>query len=105
MQPGDVALLENLRFHAAEEANDPDFARQLAALADLYVDDAFGTAHRAHASTEGVNAFLPSVAGRFMERELQFPGRAFRRIYVSGRTRQSSAEQRSQASLKCFGTS
>jgi phosphoglycerate kinase len=76
MQPGDVVLLENLRFHAAEEANDPGFARQLAALADLYVDDAFGTAHRAHASTEGVTHFLPSVAGLLMERELQFLGRA-----------------------------
>lgn len=76
MKPGDVILLENLRFHAEEEANDPGFAKQLAALADVYVNDAFGTAHRAHASTEGVTHFLPSVAGFLMERELTFLGKA-----------------------------
>ncbi len=79
LKPGDVALLENLRFHAEEEANDPDFARQLAALGDLYVNDAFGTAHRAHASTEGVARYLPAVAGLLMERELDALGRALER--------------------------
>jgi phosphoglycerate kinase len=73
--PGQIILLENLRFHPQEEANDPGFARALAALADIYVDDAFGTAHRAHASTEGVTHFLPAVAGLLMERELDFLGR------------------------------
>ncbi len=67
---GDVVLLENVRFHPEEEANDPEFARQLARLADLYVNDAFGTAHRAHASTEGVAHYLPAVAGFLMEKEL-----------------------------------
>ena len=76
MQPGDVALLENLRFHAEEEANDPGFAQQLAALADLYVNDAFGTAHRAHASTAGVAAYLPAVAGLLVEKELRHLGQA-----------------------------
>ena len=60
---GEIIVLENLRFHSGEERNDPAFAAELAALAQLYVDDAFGTAHRAHASTEGVTRFLPSVAG------------------------------------------
>ena len=74
---GAVLLLENLRFHAEEEANDPAFARRLAALGDLYVNDAFGTAHRAHASTEGVPRVLrPAVAGLLMERELEYLGRA-----------------------------
>ncbi len=72
--PGEVLLLENLRFHAEEEANDPAFARQLAALADLYVNDAFGTAHRAHASTVGVAHYLPAVAGFLMEKELTHLG-------------------------------
>jgi len=76
MKPGDVLLLENLRFHAEEERNDPAFARALAALADVYVNDAFGSAHRAHASTAGVAAHLPAVAGFLMERELDFLGRA-----------------------------
>ncbi len=71
LAPGDVLLLENLRFHPEEEQNDPAFARQLADLADLYVNDAFGTAHRAHASTEGVTHYLPAVAGLLMERELE----------------------------------
>ncbi|MBW4691924.1 MAG: phosphoglycerate kinase [Lyngbya sp. HA4199-MV5] len=70
---GDVLLLENVRFHPGEEKNDPDFAKQLASVADLYVNDAFGTAHRAHASTEGVTHYLrPSVAGFLIEKELQF---------------------------------
>ena len=77
LDPGDVLLLENLRFHAEEEANDEHFARRLAALGDLYVNDAFGSAHRAHASTEGVTHFLsPSLAGLLMEKEIDYLGRA-----------------------------
>lgn len=73
MQDGDVALLENVRFYAEEEDNDPEFAKKLASVADLYVNDAFGTAHRAHASTEGVTHYLnPSVAGSLIEKELKF---------------------------------
>ena len=82
MKPGDVVLLENLRFHPEEEANDPAFARQLASLADVYVNDAFGTAHRAHASTAGIAAFLPAVAGLLMERSCSFSG-----TYWSSRSR------------------
>lgn len=67
-----VLLLENLRFHYEEEKNDPEFARQLATLADVFVNDAFGAAHRAHASTEGVTHFLPSVAGFLMEKEVRY---------------------------------
>ena len=74
MRPGQVVLLENLRFHPEEEANDPTFARQLAALGEIYVNDAFGTAHRAHASTAGVADFLPAVAGFLMEKELEALG-------------------------------
>jgi len=70
MADGDVLVLENTRFHAGEEANDPAFARELASLADLYVNDAFSAAHRAHASTEGVARLLPSYAGRLMQAEL-----------------------------------
>jgi phosphoglycerate kinase len=70
LQPGGVLMLENLRFHKGEEANDPSFSRQLAALADIYVDDAFATAHRAHASTEGVAHYLPAAAGRLMASEI-----------------------------------
>lgn len=81
LEPGQVVLLENLRFHPEEEANDLVFAGQLAALGDLYVNDAFGTAHRAHASTEGVARVIrerggQAVAGFLMERELEFLGRA-----------------------------
>jgi phosphoglycerate kinase len=73
LENGQVALLENLRFHKEEEGNDPEFAKQLATNADLYVNDAFGTAHRAHASTEGVTHYLsPSVAGYLIEKELQY---------------------------------
>ncbi|AFY67966.1 phosphoglycerate kinase [Geitlerinema sp. PCC 7407] len=73
MENGQVVLLENVRFHAEEEANDPEFAKQLASLADLYVNDAFGTAHRAHASTEGVTHYLtPSVAGFLIDKELKY---------------------------------
>jgi phosphoglycerate kinase len=70
LRPGDLILLENLRFHAEEEANDPDFAKALADMADIYVNDAFGSAHRAHASTEGIAHHLPAVAGLLMEREV-----------------------------------
>ena len=71
---GDVLLLENLRFHPEEEANDPEFARALASLADVFVSDGFGVAHRAHASTEGVTRYLPSVSGFLMEREIDVLG-------------------------------
>jgi phosphoglycerate kinase len=74
MAPGEVVLLENLRFHPEEEANDDGFARALARLGDLYVNDAFGSAHRAHASTEGVAHYLPAVAGFLMEKELRYLG-------------------------------
>jgi phosphoglycerate kinase len=76
MKAGDVVVLENLRFHEEEEANDPRFAAQLASLADVYVDDAFGSAHRAHASTAGVAGALPAVAGFLMEKELELLGKA-----------------------------
>lgn len=77
LQGGDVLMLENLRFHAGEEKNDPEYARQLAQLADLYVNDAFGTAHRAHASTEGITRFVEkSAAGLLMEKELRYLGKA-----------------------------
>jgi phosphoglycerate kinase len=69
-RPGEIVVLENVRFEPGEESNDPDFAAELAALADLYVDDAFGVAHRAHASNEGITHLLPSVAGRLLEREV-----------------------------------
>jgi len=71
-----VILLENLRFHKSEEKNDPAFAKELASLADIYINDAFGTAHRAHASTAGITAYLPSVAGFLIEKELQYLGNA-----------------------------
>lgn len=71
-----VILLENLRFHKEEEKNDPNFAKELASLADVYVNDAFGTAHRAHASTAGITQYLPSVAGFLIEKELKYLGEA-----------------------------
>jgi phosphoglycerate kinase len=76
LKPGEVLLLENTRFHAGETKNDPEMSRQLASLADLYVNDAFGSAHRAHASTEGVAHILPGVAGFLMEKEIQYLGQA-----------------------------
>jgi phosphoglycerate kinase len=76
LQPGEVLLLENLRFHLEEEKNDSDFARQLAALGEVYVNDAFGTAHRAHASTEGIAHIVPGYAGFLMEKELDYLGSA-----------------------------
>lgn len=75
LRPGEVLLLENVRFYPEEEQNDPEFARRLAALGDLFVNDAFGAAHRAHASTEGIAHYLPAVAGLLMERELEFLSR------------------------------
>ena len=76
LQPGQVMVLENLRFHAEEEKNDPAFAKALADYAELYVNDAFGTAHRAHASTAGVADYLPAVSGYLIEKELKFMGGA-----------------------------
>ena len=76
MGDGDVLLLENVRFHAGEEKNDPDFAKALAAGKDLYVNDAFGTSHRAHASTEGVAHLLPSALGFLMEKEVTYLSKA-----------------------------
>lgn len=76
LKPGEVLLLENTRFHPEEEKNDMEFARKLASLADIYVNDAFGSAHRAHASTEGVAHFLPAVAGFLMEKEIRYLGQA-----------------------------
>jgi phosphoglycerate kinase len=74
LQPGQVLLLENVRFHAEEEQNDPAFSKQLASLGDLYVNDAFGAAHRAHASTAGIAEYLPSAAGFLMHKELEVLG-------------------------------
>lgn len=76
LKPGEVLVLENTRFHPEEEKNDMEMARQLASLADMYVNDAFGTAHRAHASTEGVTHFLPGVAGFLLEKEIKYLGQA-----------------------------
>ena len=75
LRPGEVLLLENLRFHPGEEANDPGFAAELTSLGQVYVNDAFGTAHRAHASTAGVAKYLPAVAGFLMEKEIDYLGR------------------------------
>ncbi len=76
LKPGDVLMLENTRFHSGEEKNDLELARQMAALGDIYVNDAFGSAHRAHSSTEGIARFLPAVSGFLMEQELEYLGRA-----------------------------
>jgi phosphoglycerate kinase len=76
MQDGDVLLLENVRFHAGEEKNDPELSKAFAELADVYVNDAFGTAHRAHASTAGIAQYLPAVAGFLMEKEIGIMGNA-----------------------------
>ena len=76
MKEGDVVLLENVRFHREETDNDPEFAKKLASFADIYVNDAFGTAHRAHASTAGVAAYLPAVSGFLIEKEINFMGDA-----------------------------
>ncbi len=76
LKPGEVLVLENTRFHPEEEKNNPELAKKMASLADIYVNDAFGSAHRAHASTEGVAHFLPAVAGFLMEKEIQYLGQA-----------------------------
>ncbi len=76
LKPGDILMLENTRFRKGEEKNDPELAKQMASLADVYVNDAFGSAHRAHASTEGIAHDLPAVAGFLMEKELDYLGRA-----------------------------
>jgi len=76
LKPGDVLMLENVRFHKQEEKNDPEFSKKLASLGEIYVNDAFGSAHRAHASTEGVAKYLPAVSGFLMEKELEFLGKA-----------------------------
>ena len=76
LKEGEVLLLENVRFHKEEEKNDPDFAKELASMAEIYVNDAFGTAHRAHASTEGVSHYLPAVCGYLIEKEIRIMGGA-----------------------------
>src|SRR5438045_5575409 len=76
MLPGNIGILENTRFHSGEERNDPELAKDMAALGDYYVNDAFSAAHRAHASTEGITHYVPSFAGRAMESELKALGRA-----------------------------
>ena len=76
LQQGQIMLLENVRFHKEETDNDPEFSKKLASMAEVYVNDAFGSAHRAHASTAGVAAYLPAVSGFLIEKELQFLGRA-----------------------------
>jgi len=76
LKPGEVLMLENTRFHKGEEKNDLDLAKQMASLGDVYVNDAFGSAHRAHSSTEGIARFLPAVSGFLMEQELEYLGRA-----------------------------
>ncbi len=86
LKPGEVLVLENTRFHPEEEKNDPDMAMQLASLAEVFVNDAFGTAHRAHASTEGVTRYLPAVSGFLLEKEIQYLGQAIsdpRRPFVA----------------------
>ena len=76
IKEGEVILLENVRFHAEEEKNDPEFSKKLASFAEIYVNDAFGTAHRAHSSTAGVADYLPAVSGFLIEKELEFLGGA-----------------------------
>jgi phosphoglycerate kinase len=86
LQPGEVMLLENVRFHKEEEKNDPEFAKKLASYADIYVNDAFGTAHRAHASTAGVADYLPAVGGYLIDKEISTMGSALqdpRRPFVA----------------------
>jgi phosphoglycerate kinase len=76
LNPGDLLMLENVRFHKQEEKNDPEFAKQLSVLGEIYVNDAFGSAHRAHASTEGVAKYLPAVSGFLMQQELEYLSKA-----------------------------
>jgi len=74
----EIVLLENLRFYSEEEANDPDFANSLADLADIYINDAFGTCHRAHASVEGITKYIPSAAGFLLQKEIEIMGNALK---------------------------
>ena len=101
--PGEVLLLENLRFHPEEEANDAEFSKQLASLCDLYVNDAFGTAHRAHASTVGMVAFVPqAAAGLLMDKELTYLTKVTQnpdRPTPTWSSRRSSARSESNASI------
>ena len=93
MKDGEIVLLENVRFDAREEANDPEFAKELASMAEIYVNDAFGTAHRAHSSTAGVASYLPAVAGFLMEKRNQLLGNNSRKsrktIYGNFRRKES----------------
>ena len=100
---GGIVLLENTRFHKGEEDNDPEFAAALAKLGDLYVNDAFSAAHRAHASTEGIAHLLPAYAGRAMQQELEALER--RSATRSGRCSRSSAAPRSRPRSSCSATS
>ena len=100
---GGVLLLENTRFHKGEEANDPEFAAALAALGDVYCNDAFSAAHRAHASTEGIARLLPSCAGRLMQAELDGAGEGAR-ASRSGRWWRWWAGRRSRPSWSCSAT-
>ncbi len=97
LKKGEILILENTRFYKGESKNDLDMARQFAALADIYVNDAFGSAHRAHASTEGVAHFLPAVAGFLMEKEIKYlgqaidnPARPIRRNYGWGKNQRQN---------------
>ena len=84
IKSGEVVLLENVRFHSEEEKNDMEFAKKLASFAEIYVNDAFGTAHRAHASTEGASHYLPAVSGFLIEKELEFLGEALENPAILG---------------------
>lgn len=92
MKDGDVLVLENVRFYPGEEKNDPELAKAFAELADVYVNDAFGAAHRAHASTAGIAEHLPAVAGFLMEKELDVLGKRF--PILTARSQRSSAERK-----------
>ena len=107
MNAGDVVLLENVRFYPEEEKNDPEFAKKLAAFGDVYVNDAFGSAHRAHASTEGVAHLLPGVAGFLMEKELNYLGTALANPATPVRRdpRRRQGERQDQGDRKPFAQS
>ncbi|MDD7201289.1 MAG: phosphoglycerate kinase [Sphaerochaetaceae bacterium] len=109
LKPGQVLLLENVRFYAEEEANDPEFAKKLASYGDVYVNDAFGTAHRAHASTEGIAHYLPAYAGFLIEKEVKFmapllenPARPF--VVIIGGSKVSSKISVLESMLKTADT-
>ena len=109
LKPGQVLLLENVRFYAEEEANDPEFAKKLASYGDVYVNDAFGTAHRAHASTEGIAHYLPAYAGFLIEKEVKFmapmlenPARPF--VVIIGGSKDSSKISVLESMLKTADT-